>query len=686
MINYFWNILSSYNSFELLALLALAAAKATVLLGFVALLCLAFRRFSAATRHLLWTSVLCASLLLPFLSFVKIWEVPILPAPVSVLNASGSNELIVKDGVFETPQLQTPQDLSISFEASDSAPKKSEIQTNAESFAYFDLNPNVSESVLPPMQKNAASLLPQLFNWALAVWVAGVLLLLLRLSFGFAATNLLARRAARFKETKLNELFSSLLTEFNLKNSVRLLRSEHTLMPIVCGILRPAVLLPAGAENWSEERQRIVLLHELTHVGRRDCLTQMLAQAACAFYWFNPLVWFAARRLRVEREQACDDYVLSIGTKPSEYAHHLLEIARSMQERSVFDWSQTTSVAMARQSQLEGRLLAILSQENKSIAVSRPVTLGLVALICFLLVSLAVIRPTVINAQKAQSLETSSNYLEDKIEKSLPDSFLAIGSEQGNNTVVQDSETDEATGKQKSANAPIDNLQERTLINEQIYENVEQNIKPDIESNVKQNISETVEQQIKSIVQTAEIVPSPSPENNPFIKAGYQPEPKRQTQDKPGDFIDEMASVGFANLSVDELITLKTYGVTADFVKGLRAIGFNNLTPKTVVNLRIYKVTPAYIEAMTSVGYKSLTLKELTNARIYNVTPEFIKKIQDAGYPALTIGQLIEFRIYKITPEFVRLARSRLGELTTKQIVSLKIAGVINENKDKDKK
>jgi beta-lactamase regulating signal transducer with metallopeptidase domain len=64
------------------------------------------------------------------------------------------------------------------------------------------------------------------------------------------------------------------------------------------------VLLPAEAERWSEEQRRLVLLHELTHVTRRDCLTQMLAQVACAFYWFNPFIWSAARLLRVERSLA----------------------------------------------------------------------------------------------------------------------------------------------------------------------------------------------------------------------------------------------------------------------------------------------------------------------------------------------------------------------------------------------
>ena len=102
------------------------------------------------------------------------------------------------------------------------------------------------------------------------------------------------------------------------------LRSPRATMPMAWGILRPAVLMPADADEWPVERLRIVLLHELAHVSRRDCLTHLLAQVACAVYWFNPLAWMAARRARAERERACDDLVLAAGTRGSDYAEELL--------------------------------------------------------------------------------------------------------------------------------------------------------------------------------------------------------------------------------------------------------------------------------------------------------------------------------------------------------------------------
>ena len=704
MMNYLWDAVSSHdNSFDLLLFLAASAMKATLLLGFVALLCLALRRFSAATRHLLWTLSLCAVLLLPFLSVLEVWEVPVLPAQISSRAPAQSSEQARETAdALVLPEGGMQRGVNVTPEINRGRPKHQDLQAVTSPFEnpLPDVKP-ADASALP--QQTSATLLPKLVNWALVIWLAGALLLLLRLLVGFMTTNLLTRAATGFKDTKLTGLFSSLLTELQLKSSVRLLRSERTLMPIVCGVLRPAVLLPASADDWSEERRKMVLLHELTHVTRRDCLTQMLAQTACAFYWFNPFVWHAARRLRVEREQACDDYVLRIGTKPSDYAHHLLEIARYLQEHSIFQWSQTTTVAMARRSQLEGRLLAILSKESKRRAMSQVMTVSVTALMLGLFLLLAIVRPTTGSAQHPQTPATTLNEQMNAAGQSSFGVPLTTASK-----LKADSITQGATKPQHEGTPQVTDADDSQL---KIPNGAEFN--PEVAQRVNSVVVENVESKLVENPPRLENFPEPETKFEtrlpviPLIKAKYQQESIPETQAKSGDFIDEMASVGYVNLSIKELVELKVSGVNAEFVKGLRVLGINNLTTKELAGMHIHQVTPAFIEVIRNAGYKELTVKELLSFRIHGITAEFINKLRAAGYDNLLARQLIEFavqrvtpefissmraagyanlspkelialRVHDITPEYVRSIRKRLGDLTIKQIIAIKVAGIVD--------
>jgi beta-lactamase regulating signal transducer with metallopeptidase domain len=133
-------------------------------------------------------------------------------------------------------------------------------------------------------------------------------------------------------------------------------------------------------------RLRAVLLHELAHVARYDCLTQTIAGAVCAIYWFNPLAWIAASRLVAERERACDDAVLAGGADGPEYAEQLLDVARTPRPHGVLTWA---TVAMARRSQLEGRLLAILDPDLPRRVPTRAVAAAFVVFLCVVVPSLA---------------------------------------------------------------------------------------------------------------------------------------------------------------------------------------------------------------------------------------------------------------------------------------------------------
>ena len=132
--------------------------------------------------------------------------------------------------------------------------------------------------------------------------------------------------------------------------------------PHVAGAFQSVVMMPPSASSWPIEARQAALVHELTHIKRHDRRTQAIAQLACAFCWFNPLVWYAAAGLARERERACDDEVLRFGAKPSAYATLLLELARVTNSA----WTPATALSMARPSAIEGRLVSILGDAART--------------------------------------------------------------------------------------------------------------------------------------------------------------------------------------------------------------------------------------------------------------------------------------------------------------------------------
>ncbi len=210
------------------------------------------------------------------------------------------------------------------------------------------------------------------------------------------------------------------------------------------GWRRPIVLLPPDAEHWSTERRLLVLRHELVHVKRGDYVTQLLGQGAVALYWFHPLVWFAARRLRIERERACDDAVLTLGTRASTYATHLLAIASSIHANPI---GAATSIPMARRSQLEGRLMAILDPHIRRVAARATATV-VVALLATLALAVSIVTPDAQTTDAATATAT---------ERTNPD--LTSGDEQIRVVIATQTDRSRARERQELAEADRERLE-----------------------------------------------------------------------------------------------------------------------------------------------------------------------------------------------------------------------------------
>lgn len=200
--------------------------------------------------------------------------------------------------------------------------------------------------------------------WPLAValtWALGSAAVLLRLSRGHAAARQVRRGATPTANPAWLSARADAAVALGLLDGVPLLRSATITSPVTIGVRRPGILLPAAADTWAPERLRAVLLHELGHVRRHDTRTQLLAQLTTAMYWWSPLAWLAAARLRAEREHACDDLVLAAGVRPSTYAEALLDVARSLAGAPAGEQALAGSAAcMADSARVEARLRRVL--------------------------------------------------------------------------------------------------------------------------------------------------------------------------------------------------------------------------------------------------------------------------------------------------------------------------------------
>ncbi len=228
--------------------------------------------------------------------------------------------------------------------------------------------------------------------WIVLAWGAGCALLLGYLSLGHFSLWLLLRRSSRVNDPQWLVIVRRYrMHVLGMLRPVEVFSSPHRTMPMTWGWWRVRLLLPADFANWTDDERQTVLLHELAHAKRWDCLTQFVAQLACAAYWFNPLVWLAWRRMQAEREVACDDLVLNTGARPSAYAEQLLRIAT----RAASQPANAFAVAVARPGTLEGRIRAILdSSRNRG-----RVTVGAL-LLATLLAAAAAIGIAMIWAQK----------------------------------------------------------------------------------------------------------------------------------------------------------------------------------------------------------------------------------------------------------------------------------------------
>jgi HEAT repeat protein/beta-lactamase regulating signal transducer with metallopeptidase domain len=360
--------------------------KATLLLlaafGITALM----RGTSAAARHAVWSAALVGVIVVPLVSIALPWRMGVLPSGWgdSVGSLIAGSEGPAFEDLSRTPtptptpisELASATDPGGADHANDVAPTPQSVESTGQ--------PAVGGSANP-----IAALARDPWRLVLFAWLGIAAVILARILFGMAWMWRLARRAQPLSGPTWLLSLGRVTERLDLRTAVRVVKSDAAAMPVTCGVLRPAVVLPEESEGWTEERREAVLLHELAHIRRGDLATHLIAWVACSLYWFHPLVWIAARRLRHESERACDDLVLGAGTRASEYAGHLLDIVRTAGRGR----APAAAVPMAQKSSFEGRLLAILEPSVDRKALSPRMKVAVAAALALVVLPLAAMAP-----------------------------------------------------------------------------------------------------------------------------------------------------------------------------------------------------------------------------------------------------------------------------------------------------
>jgi beta-lactamase regulating signal transducer with metallopeptidase domain len=664
----------------MIALLSAIVLKASILMTAAAFVIVLMSRASAAGRHFAWTFTVAGLLLLPiFAAGLPTWKVA-LPIALSDINAP-----IDRPGSGGTWLTGRP-----SVTASD---------TTASGF--IDGSPSGSVLATVPWEASPA-----------VIYVLGVLFLLARILFQRSAARRIAKDATLVTDREWKSLLDDCAARIGVVRAVTLRRSREQLVPVTMGTRAPSVVIPADADTWDEDRRRAVLLHELAHIARHDCLTQILSATACALYWFHPGVWYVARRLRIERELACDDRVLAAGAHAPDYAGHLLELAYTWSGRR----AAALAVGMTSSRKLEGRMRAILDPARNRTAPTRRMWLAGAVLGAALLVPLAAVTMTTVSADvRSRRMASSSEHdLHDRAQDSRAQMQERSGGAQQNSVtgtwelrpssrgrVSLRVEAGEFSVSGDFDESEIEGLTSQTLSNttgpirfsiprEAGTIEIEGTLRAGRGSGsfrfvpsqtfvaglTRRGFASPTASQLFSLAQNDigfELIDELAtqkyarPEIDDLVRAAHHGVRE--------DFVREMGEVGYRVGTLDALIRFRDHGVDPEFVRELREQGVSDLSPQDLVRFRDHGVDPDYVADLRGLGYTPVPFEMLLRSRDHGVDGEYLRGMRQLGF-TLTLDEAIRTRDHGVDPEFAGSMQGAGYTLATEELIRARDHGV----------
>jgi hypothetical protein len=426
------------------------------------------------------------------------------------------------------------------------------------------------------------------------------------------------------------------------KHGTALLTSNELASPISWGLMRPVILLNKRAVEAAGEAEAIIA-HELAHVARMDWAKLLLARITTALFWFNPLVWLLAREAHQLREEAADDAVLAADIADTDYATLLVGVARHDCTGLLLG---AHGVAPSRNS-LARRVARVLDGKSVRRPVARSFALGILTGAVVVAAPLCALTLTPAGATEQAggdghqpSAATRTQTFGDEADGAIPADLPHIIAS-GVSTSVTSAVAAVTANKTLDPRIPIRSRGASIAL----------------AANGATVIRAADGSAVNLAANTATHPPAP-------------PRPPRNAIDSAiamkavGATPEYVASIRAAapqlGLDPNEIVQLKAVGVTPEFIQELARLGYRNLSADEISGAYAVGVRSDYVRSLAAAGYGRIPLEKLTALRAVGVTPADIERFRRAGYPNIDADKLIQMKTLGITPEELK-ASERYG-------------------------
>ena len=493
-------------------------------------------------------------------------------------------------------------------------------------------------------------------RYVFMIWVAGVMLFSIYHFLGWRRARGFAKRGTSPVPVDWQARFEKLCDEFRVKRLVSLLSSSLVKVPCVVGWMKPVVLVPVSMfTSLNPSEIEMIIAHELAHVRRYDVLINIVQTAMETLFFFNPVIWWISRQIRMERENCSDDTaILRTGNRLA-YARALVNLEELRMFQTSFG-SALTGTPLRRRIQ---RIVGATKPRFYSSVLSISGMLLTAFLIVVILGSLGGSNNSAVQASEkiedTQAFDPGSGDLRGEWETESDGNDLKIlvygrGSS-GMNFVLNRDEVSHLIGQGEK---PFQIVRDagtlflRGTLKEhrrQVEGNGDWYFRPDtayVQFMARYGLREDDRQKVFSLA----------------------------IFDISRKYLDRMEDLGYRGLNVDQLISAGVFGISPELVEEFREVGYPDLSYQQLLSMGVQGVSPEDARAFGKLGFAHVTPSQLISARTSGLTPGYVREFREAGFHDLSFNSFVTLHAFNIdVSDFKDCYRHRFMDMSEDNMV-----------------